>query len=82
MAREAGFKISNKDMKSQIVYSKLKTLEHFYNNGEEGKCGICFTSAGSFFPISFRQIFNFKDLETAKKFIEEQQELLNIFHQV
>jgi hypothetical protein len=82
MAREAGFKLSDKDIKSQIAYVRLKTLEHFYNGGEEGKFGIYFTSAGSFYPVSFRQIFNFKNRETAQKFIEEQQELLKIFYQL
>ena len=82
MAREVGFKISNKDMKSQILYAKLKTLEKFYNAGKEGKFGVYLTSSRDFFPISFRQIFNFKDRQTAQKFIEEQQELLKIFYQL
>ena len=82
MAREAGFDLNKKDIESRHAYVELKTLEHFYNAGEEGKLGIYFTSAGSFFPVSFRQIFNFKNRETAKEFIEEQQELLSIFYQL
>ena len=70
------------DVESKDSYIKLKTLEHFYNGGEEGKLGIYFTSTGSFYPVSFRQLFNFKDRETAQKFIEEQQELLSIFYQL
>jgi hypothetical protein len=81
MAREQ-YGVTVNDVKSKDSYIKLKTLEHFYNGGEEGKLGIYFTSAGSFFPVSFRQIFNFKNIETAKKFIEEQQELLSIFYQL
>ena len=81
-AIEAGFAINQKDYMSRNAYVQLKTLQHFYNGGEEGKFGIYFTSAGSFYPVSFRQIFNFKDRETADKFIEEQQELLKIFYQL
>lgn len=82
MALEAGYTMNEKDIESRHAYIKLKALEHFYNAGEEGKLGIYFTSAGSFFPVSFRQVFNFKNLETAQKFIEEQQELLEIFYQL
>ena len=82
MANQAGYKLSDKDISSMGAYHELKTLEHFYNGGEEGKLGIYFTSAGSFYPVSFRQLFNFKDRETAQKFIEEQQELLSIFYQL
>jgi hypothetical protein len=82
MALEAGYTMNEKDIESRHAYIKLKALEHFYNAGEEGKLGIYFTSAGSFFPVPFRQIFNFKNRETAKKFIEEQKELLKIFYQI
>ena len=82
MAREAGFDLNKKDIESRHAYVELKTLEHFYNGGEEGEFGIYFTSAGSFYPVSFRQLFNFKDRETAKKFIKEQQELLKNFYQL
>jgi hypothetical protein len=82
MAREAGFDLNKKDIESRHAYIKLKTLEHFYNGGEEGKLGIYVSSLGNFCSISFRQIFNFKNRETAQKFIEEQQELLKIFYQL
>jgi hypothetical protein len=81
-AGEAGFYLNEKDIESRHAYIKLKTLQHFYNGGEKGKLGIYFTSAGSFYPVSFRQIFNFKDRETADKFIKEQKELLTIFYQL
>jgi hypothetical protein len=81
-AREVGFDLSNKDIVSSTAYIKLKTLEHFYNGGEEGKFGVYVSSLGNFCSISFRQIFNFKDRETAQKFIEEQKELLSIFYQL
>jgi hypothetical protein len=82
MAREADYGMNAKDVASQHTYAKLKTLEHFYNGGEEGKFGIYVSSLGNFCSISFRQIFNFKNRETAQKFIEEQQELLSIFYQL
>jgi hypothetical protein len=82
MANQAGYKLSDKDIQSQITYRKLKTLEHFYNGGEEGRFGVYVSSLGNFCSISFRQLFNFKDRETAHKFIEEQQELLKIFYQL
>jgi len=82
MAREAGYTMNNKDVKSEIAYSKLKTLEHFYNGGEAGVVGVHVNRTGNFYPISFCQVFNLKDRETAKKFIEEQQELLKIFYQL
>ena len=79
MARKDGYRMKEKDVKSQIAYSKLKTLEHFYNGGEEGKYGIYFHGD---FSVSSKDIFNFKDYVTAEKFIKEQRELLNIFYQV
>ena len=82
MANQAGYKLSDKDISSMESYHELKTLEHFYNGGEEGKFGIYVSSLGNFCSISFRQIFNFKNRETAQKFIEEQQELLKIFYQL
>jgi hypothetical protein len=82
MAKEAGFGLTNEDIASFDSYVKLKTLEHFYNGGEEGKFGVYLSLEKGFHDISFRQVFNFKDRETAKKFIEEQQELLKIFYQL
>ena len=80
MAREAGFGMNAKDKASYTAYYKLKTLEHFYNGGEEGIRGIYF--AGKFCISASKDIFNFKDYVTAEKFIKEQIELLNIFYQV
>jgi hypothetical protein len=82
MAKEADFGMNDKDKASYTAYYKLKTLEHFYNGGEEGKFGVYLASLGVFFAVSFRQTFNFKDRQTAHKFIEEQQELLKIFYQL
>ena len=80
MARAAGYGMNKKDVESQIAYRKLKTLEKFYNSGEEGKYGIYFT--GDFSVFGSKDIFNFKDYETAERFIKEQIELLNIFYQL
>ena len=80
MAREAGYEISKKDYMSRQAYTRLKTLEHFYNGGEEGIRGIYF--AGKFCISASKDIFNFKDYVTAEKFIKEQQELLSIFYQL
>jgi len=80
MARAAGYAIKAKDIASREAYRKLKTLEHFYNSGEEGIRGIYF--AGKFCISASKDIFNFKDYVTAEKFIKEQKELLNIFYQV
>jgi hypothetical protein len=80
MAREAGYRLSEKDAKSALIYAKLKILEHFYNGGEEGV--FCIYFHGEFSVCGGKDIFNFKDYATAQKFIEEQKELLNIFYQV
>ena len=79
-AREAGYGMNDKDVASWRAYRKLKILEHFYNGGEDGKRGIFF--AGEITVCSGKDIFNFKDCETAERFIKEQIELLNIFYQV
>ena len=78
-ARKNGYKMKEKDIKSQMAYSQLKTLEHFYNGGEEGKRGIFFDGK---FHVSSKDIFNFKDFATAERFIKEQIELLSIFYQL
>jgi len=80
MARAYGFTMNEKDLASWKAYRKLKILEHFYNGGEDGKRGIFF--AGEITVCSGKDIFNFKDCETAERFIKEQIELLNIFYQV
>jgi hypothetical protein len=80
MAWEAGFRMNSKDMASVRAYYKLKTLEQFYNGGEEGKYGIYF--AGDFSVFGSKDIFNFKDFATAERFIKEQIELLSIFYQL
>jgi hypothetical protein len=74
--------MTEKDIASYHAYSILKTLEHFYNGGEEGKFGVYLRINDTFGPVTFKQVFNLKDQETAQKFIEEQKELLKIFYQL
>jgi hypothetical protein len=81
MASEAGFAMRGKDFMSRNAYVKLKTLEHFYNGGEEGKFGV-YLAFHQIIVGGSKEVFNFKDRETAQKFIEEQKELLNIFYQL
>jgi len=72
---------TEKDALSLLAYQKLKVLEAYYNEGEEGDFGIFLTQI-EFAIASSREVFNLKDIETAHRFIEEQKELLKQFYQI
>ena len=78
---------TKKDALSLIAYQKLKVLEAYYNEGEEGVVEVLFDALSdnvfhALNPSGRKGVFNLKDIKTALRFIDEQKELLTQFYQI